>query len=106
MFILDPITSISLQTACPRYPSYWWFKFTFKTIPNRFRGRLADEALDAFTRDEPNEEPTTVVAATTKNRQLLVIALVALCVASGVIDFDSPWSTSMLSQDELVDLRI
>ena len=70
---------------------YWWFKFASKTIPNRFRGRLSDEALDAFTRDEPNDQPTTAVAAATRNWQLLVIALVAWCVALEVIDFDSPW---------------
>lgn len=70
---------------------YWWFKFASKTIPSRFRGRLSDEALDAFTCDEPDEQPTTAVAAATRNWQLLVIALVTLCVASGVIDFDSPW---------------
>lgn len=70
---------------------YWWFKFASKTIPNRFRGRLSDEALEAFTRDRRNEQPTTAVAAAARNWQLLAIALVAFCVASGVIDFDSPW---------------
>jgi len=70
---------------------YWCLRLASKTIPNRFRGRLSDETLDAFTRDEPNEQPRTAVAAATKNWQLPVIALVALCVALGVIDFDSPW---------------
>jgi hypothetical protein len=70
---------------------YWWFKFAFKSIPNWFRGRLSDETLDAFTREEPTEQPKTAVAAARKNWQLLVIALVALCIALGIIDFDSPW---------------
>ncbi len=70
---------------------YWWFKFASKTIPNRFRGRVSDEALDAFTHDVPKERPKTPVAAATRNWQLLVIALVAFCIALGVIDFDSPW---------------
>lgn len=70
---------------------YWWVKFASKTIPNWFRGRLSDETLEAFTRDEPTEQPQTAVAAALKNWQLPVIAIVALCVAIGIIDFDSPW---------------
>jgi len=70
---------------------YRWFQFASKTIPSWFRGRLSDEALDAFTRDEPKERPTSPVAAATRNWHLLAVALVAFCVALGVIDFDSPW---------------
>jgi hypothetical protein len=70
---------------------YGWFKFASITIPNWFRGRLSDETLDAFTREEPTEQPTTAFAAARKNWQLIVIALVALCIALGIIDFDSPW---------------
>jgi hypothetical protein len=69
---------------------YWWFKFASKTIPNRFRGRLSDEALDDFIHGEPKERSTTPVAAATRNWQLLLITLVAFCVALGVINFDSP----------------
>jgi MFS family permease len=70
---------------------YWWVEFASTTIPNWFRGRLSNETLDAITSDEPPEEPQTAKAAAIKNWQLAVIALVAFCVASGVIDFGSPW---------------
>ena len=70
---------------------YWWIKFAFEKLPDLFRGKISDKTLDAFTREEPKDEPKTATSAVLKNWQLPLIALVAFLVASGVIDFSSPW---------------
>lgn len=69
----------------------WWFRFASKTMPELFRKRLSDETIDSFMRSEPPEQPANAVAAAKRNWQLPVAALVALSLAFGVIDLNSPW---------------
>ena len=71
--------------------AYCWFKFAAKRLPEWFRGKLSDELLDAFTREPPQESPTSVIDAATKNWRLVLVAAVALCISMGFVDLDSPW---------------
>jgi hypothetical protein len=66
--------------------SIWWIKFASKTIPKWF----PDGTIDAFTWETPAEEPKSAAVAAYKNWQIGVIAIVAFCVAFGVIDYNSP----------------
>jgi hypothetical protein len=69
----------------------WWFKFTCKTIPSWFRGKLSDKTLDTFIHVQPTEEPATAMAAAKKRWKLVVVALAAFSVALGAIDITSAW---------------
>lgn len=69
----------------------WWFRYATRTFPERFRGRISDATLDAFTREEPAKEPASIREAVLSNWQLIAIAGTAFCVAGGMVDFDSPW---------------
>ena len=80
-----------LFVATAMIAGYMWLQYASATIPNWFRGRISDETLDAFLADEPPESPTTARAAAVKHWQVAAIALLAFCIASGVIDFQSPW---------------
>ena len=70
---------------------YWWVNFTRRKLPDLFRGKLSDETLGALTREEQGDEQKTATGAVLKNWELPLIAILAFCVAFGVIDFNNPW---------------
>ena len=89
--VLARITCVLLAVCF----SIWWFKFAAKTIPERFRGRIPDKALDLFKHEvineEPAKKPTSAWAAIINNWHVALIAATAFCVASEIIDLNSPW---------------
>lgn len=69
----------------------WWVRFADRTFPEFFRDRVSDEAFKHWMHREPAAEPESIPAAIREYWQLAVIAVVAFCVAWGVVDWDAPW---------------
>lgn len=67
----------------------FWVEFASAKVPNFFRGRLSDKTIDEFMHEEPIEEPKSALLAARKNWKLLATAIVAICIATGVINLNS-----------------
>jgi hypothetical protein len=70
---------------------YFWKRLGINGILPLFRGKIADETLDALAYGQSKKEPDTVAGVMWKNWLLPVTSLVASCVAVGIIDLNDPW---------------
>ena len=64
----------------------YWLEFAKNEIPNFFRGKLSDEALDSFMKQPTPETPRTAMQAAFFNWHLLLFAAVALLVVWGIVN--------------------
>jgi hypothetical protein len=75
---------------------YFWSQPVSRLLVRRFHGRASQTMLEGFnlresTRTEPADQPVGLFAALKRHWQSLIVAILAFCVASGLVDFDTKW---------------
>ena len=73
------------------YGIYGWARFASVAMPHWFRDKLADGMRNTWIEAAPTQRRETLLEAFIHHWHLPCITLIAICIASGVIDFHSPW---------------
>ncbi len=71
--------------------TWWWITFAQKKFPEKFGGRISDELVNSFRVSQTPVEPVGILPAAREHWQLVVVAITAFLVATGVVDFNDPW---------------